>query len=581
MDKQCGGAKLKEDAIGSPGFTPVYDMIIHENSKLSVLTVDSLKGFIINLTVGSNESKYLNLAGTKFIRPVTNFILKFVILRGAYDFADLESYKKVIIELTDGLTPLESYKYVHKSFETQQSFFEEAKFQQDIWKNSIIGGRPALCPSVANLSMFDTINSARLMWFLTKKAKQESTAPVFDFLFNNSKINGRGIGILTMPAITQSTTLFEFSNLPDDSNFFGIVITKKTKLDVISNVFAQIVRLFIEIGVIHFDLHPGNVMVYLTPDEKIETLLIDFGRASNIMSDEPDGIFHKNENEESNDRYIAKKKEIRAKKEYYNNIFLNYPLRNPNGKNKHDYMQHLLAYIAKIELDINNPLYFRDNVTYQMKWYERYKTNYPEVFVDAFNKLDSMTRINVDRTGIAPETIQKYEQNGSFINLDNPEGINSFIVPYPGPTRQVTPPVPRILLPPPVPMEPVQSTIDVESLPSSVETESNESSMDDESLTPDSKSSVAQVESSSSLDANSLPPPAPSAPNENSLVKVDRTKRSFSQVEQSTYAEPMNKRLPPQGGSKNKLHKTNKRKKGKSKRNKRNKNKNTRKKRKN
>ena len=322
-------------------------------------------------------------------------------------------------------------------------------------------------------------------------------------------------------------------------------------------------------------------MIYLTPDKKIETLLIDFGRASNIMSDEPDGIFHKNENEESNDRYIAKKKEIRAKKEQFNNFFLNHPLRNPNGKNKHDYMQRVLSYIADTEFDINNPLYFRDKKTYQMQWYEDYTENYPEVFVSAFHILDSMTRINVDRTGIAPETIQKYEQNGSFINLDNPEGINSFIVPYPGPTRQVTPPEPRILLPPPVPTEPLQSTIDVESLPSSVEMESTESIMDDESLTPDSKSSVAQVESSSSLDANSLPPPVPSVSNESSLVKADRTKRSFSQVEQSTDAEPMNKRLPPQGGSKNKHHKTNKRKKGKSKRNRRNKNKNTRKKRKN
>ena len=289
MDNQSGGAKLRKDAIGSPGFTPVYDMVIHESSKLSVLTTNSLKGFMINLTVDSTESKYLNLRGTRFTNPVTNFILKFVILRGKEDFTDLDDYKGV-----------------YKSFETQESFFEEAKFQQDIWKRSIIGGRPAICPSVANLSMFDTINSANLIWFFLRKVKQEPSSSVFNFLLNNSKINGRGIGILTMPAITQSTTLHEFSKLPDNSMFFGKEISYKHELYVVSVVFAQIVRLFIEIGVIHFDLHSGNVMVYLTPDQKLKTALIDFGKASNIMSDEPDSIF-------SNTDLEKKKKYVQTK----------------------------------------------------------------------------------------------------------------------------------------------------------------------------------------------------------------------------------------------------------------------------
>ena len=542
MDNQCGGVKRKADDIDSPGFTPVYDMINIDRSKLSVLTVDSLKGFMINLIADSTDSKYLNLGKTQFTAPVTDFILKFVIIKGTNDFTPLESYKKVKIKSTDDPTHLEPDKYVHKSCETQDSFFEETKLQQDIWKRSIIGGRPALCPSVANLSMFDTINSARLMWFLRKKVNREpiTTTSVFDFLFNNSKINGRGIGILTMPAITQSTTLFEFSNLPTNSNFFGIIITNKVKLYVISNVFAQIVRLFIEIGVIHFDLHPGNVMVYLAPDNKIKTLLIDFGRASDIMSDEPDSIFHKNEDEDSNDKYIDEKTKIRANKKYFYNIFLDNPPINATGKDKHDYIQHVLAYIAKIELDINNPLYYRDGKTYQMQWYEDYKEKYPEVFVYAFNILDTMTRINVDKKGIVLETIEKYEQNGSFINLDNPEGIDAFKVPYPGPIRQVLPPATRVSLPPPS-IKPESSNVNVES------------------LTPDSKNSVKQV---------------------------DRTKDDFEQTDQSPDVDensltPYNKRRRTDGGRKNKHHKTNKRKKGKSKRNRRNKNKNTRKKRKN
>jgi hypothetical protein len=614
MDKQCGGAKLKADAIDSPGFKPVYDMVIHENSKLSVLTTNSLKGFMINLTVDSTESKYLNLRGMRFTNPVTNFILKFVILRGKEDFTDLEPYEGI-----------------HKSFETPESFFEEAKFQQDIWKRSIIGGRPAICPSVANLSMFDTINSANLIWFFSRKVKQEPSSSVFKFLLNNSKINGRGIGILTMPAITQSTTLHEFSNLPDNSVFFGKEISYKHELYVVSFVFAQIVRLFIEIGVIHFDLHAGNVMVYLTPDKKqekalLKTALIDFGRASNIMSDEPDSIFSNTD--------LAKKIKIRANKIFFNNLFLNSPPRDTTAIEKLNYMKHVLAYIAETEKNINNPKYYKnDGVRYQMKWYEKYIVH-PEVFVFAFNILDTMTRINVTKTGINLETIHSYERDGSFINLNNPEGIDAFIVPYPGPMRNVPPPsrVPlpppppasRISLPPPpasrvslppsppmepvppeivvemkptdssiddealdnnhshadveslqpnVEMEPVQSNVNAESLQHYVDIESTKSSMDDESLTTDYNSSVAQVESLSGIDANSLPPPRPRT-----------SKRPNEQVDPSTGADAelrAAKRLPPQGGSKNKHHKTNKRKKCKSKKNRRNKNKNTRKKRKN
>jgi len=584
MDKQYGGAKLRKDAIGSPGFTPVYDMVIHDSSKLSVLTTNSLKGFMINLTVDSTESKYLNLRGMRFTNPVTNFILKFVILRGKEDFTDLDDYKGV-----------------YKSFETQESFFEEAKFQQDIWKRSIIGGRPAICPSVANLSMFDTINSANLIWFFLRKVKQEPSSSVFNFLLNNSKINGRGIGILTMPAITQSTTLHEFSKLPDNSVFFGKVVDYKHELYVVSIVFAQIVRLFIEIGVINFDLHSGNVMVYLTPDQKLKTALIDFGKASNIMSDEPDSIFSNAD--------LEKKKEIRANKIFLNDVFLNSPSRDTTSIEKLNYMKHVLAYIAETEKNINNPKYYKnDGVRYQMKWYEKYIVH-PEVFVFAFNILDSMTRINITKTGINPETIHSYEQNGSFINLNNPEGISAFIVPYPGPMSKVPSPASRVSLPPPPPMEPVpppppmepapppppmepvppeidveslhpdvemepiQSNVNADSLQHSVDIESTESSIDDESLTTDKNSYVAQVESSSVIDANSLPPPRPRT-----------SKRPIEQVDPSTGADEElhdAKRLPPQGGSKNKHHKTNKRKKCKSKKNRRNKNKNTRKKRKN
>ena len=67
--------------------------------------------------------------------------------------ADFKAGKFVIV--TDiPSRDLKDYNGVHKSSESRESFFNEAKLQQYIWKESITFGRPAICPSVANLSMF-------------------------------------------------------------------------------------------------------------------------------------------------------------------------------------------------------------------------------------------------------------------------------------------------------------------------------------------------------------------------------------------------------------------------------------------
>ena len=76
-------------------------------------------------------------------------------------------------------------------------------------------------------------------------------------------------------------------------------------------VTAQIARLFINIGVIHFDLHSGNALIYLSPDNTIKSLIIDFGRASNIMTDTDDDYLN-----------VSEKLTMREKKEeFFNRLF--------------------------------------------------------------------------------------------------------------------------------------------------------------------------------------------------------------------------------------------------------------------
>jgi hypothetical protein len=562
MDKQYGGLKWtgpdnpidedtdnREITINNTMFKPVYNMVNRVDSKLSLLTANSLKGFMINLNVNENDSEYKNLdKDGMFTVPVTNFILKFVIIKGTMN--------------PDSLEP---YNGISKSFESRQRFFEEAKLQQYIWTQSIIYGRPAICPSVANLSMFDTVNSKTLMQIFLNKVNSEptttssepttsssepTTTSTFEYLQKNSTINDRGIGVLTMPSITQSTTLRRFLSLRDDSYFYGEKITHEIKSRAISCVFAQIARLFIDIGVIHLDLHFENIMIYLDSDktilepvDKIKTLLIDFGRASNIENNEKDVLSIKDKKHANETRNIL-----------YNRFDKMGCSASPYAKG--ECMENILDIIAKIDLTINKLQYKNGRV--QMWWYYQYRNyhEYPDnekrrefamLFVNAFDILKDMMKPNIKSPSIDPLTIKNYEEDGSFVNFSG--SVDEFLVSNPGtidPGGNLHQMQYRVY-PPPAPTEPV-------------------------SVAP-SNSSIESVATPSSVDANSLPQPAPDESN----------KRPFTEIDPSSGvdAEQMNKRVPPQGGRKNKHHKTNKRKNGKSKRNRRNKNKNTRKKRKN
>jgi hypothetical protein len=597
MDKQSGGVKLKPEKsiafksvrgkmktesptinIKKDGFTPVYNMVNNDSSQMSVLTVDSLKGFMINLTVNEQDTEYLNLRGTQFTNPVTNFILKFVILRG-----------------TNDVTPLQSYNNIHKSFESRKSYFEEAKLQQFVWSKSIIDGRPAICPSVANFALFDTVNSKTLMEFFLDKVNPEpstttassepplasseptltssepTTPSVFDFLLDNSTINDRGIGLLTMPAITQSTTLESFLTLHDGDNFYGEKITHEIKSHVISSVFAQIARLFIEIEVIHLDLHPGNIMVYLDSDkkilkpiDKIKTLLIDFGRASNINNNVKDVLSIEDKNEA-----------MEIKKIYYARFGKMIHSTSPDEKRK--YIENVLDTVAEADFFIHQ-LHYKDGRTYQMMWYSQYRKYYQErdfvirqeyanLFVNAFDILKDMMKANIESPGITPTTIKTYQRNGSLVNFNSP--IEKFIVPFPGPA---TPPAQARPLDP----EKIQYRVQMDTLPPPL--------VQTEPISP----SGTDVSLQSSVSVYPPPPPTYVAPPDNN---IDANSLPFSanmETEDNIDAnslpssEPKTSLLPPtphvdnvlrvQGGRKNKLHKTNKRKKCKSKKNKRNKN---------
>lgn len=401
MKEQIGGLKLKNPK--KTGFTPVYDMINSPGCSINLLTYQSLKGFMLYINVLNDHSEYVDRHNDngRFTKSVTSFILKFAVISPYND------------------TPLPYFNDVTKSSESKNSYFEEAKLQQQIWKKSISGGRPAICPSVANFSLFDNGNSKNLLQFLeTKLTRDSEVFSVIDYLkLSLGEERKYGIGVISMPKVENSMTLGKFIRLSSRSLFFGIAVTPEIKDNVYASVLSKVARLFIEIGIIHFDLHSSNALVYKTDDDEIDSVIIDFGRASDITNETKDIYF----------KTVREKEVINdMKSDLYNKIFS--IKSNAKNKVKVDYIEEVLNFIAFKDNEINQQLFrFDDPGHFQMSWYKNVMGN-NSVMIKTFNLLKQSIELNVDRSSTASTTISNYESKGNFVNFK--KGVSSFIVPF-------------------------------------------------------------------------------------------------------------------------------------------------------
>ena len=395
MTQQKGGLKLRNP--GKTGFTPIYDMINSPSSSLELLTYRSLKGFMITLNISPEETEYLGLYGVQFTKPITSFILKFA----------------VITPNNDQSLPV--FKKIKKSSESKDSYFNEAKLQQQTWKKSISGGRPEICPPVANFSLFDNSNSKDLLAFLQTKTSG-TLKPIVDYLLNCITSNSQyGIGVISMPKVEMSDTFGNFIDSPKNSNFYGIKVNNETKNDVYASVSSKIVRLFIDIGVIHFDLHSGNALVYKSNDNQINSLIIDFGRASNITNNIGDEYL----------TIVEKDKILNDKKTCYDELFkIGYDA--PDDK-KVKFITTVLDYISNEDHEKNQAIFqFSDRDRYQMDWYENIRDN-DTVKVKAFDLLKKSIEVS-GTSSMLPATIVNYEKKGYLVNFNN--NVDSFVVPF-------------------------------------------------------------------------------------------------------------------------------------------------------
>jgi hypothetical protein len=414
---QYGGLKLinpgkykNENGEFRIGFQPIYNMINSPGSELKILTYKSLKGMMFNLNV--EEEEYIEYNGlnensTQFTEPITNYVLKIVIIspieKNLPDYKDINEDK---------------YK---KKTETTQSFFDECKLQQTVWEDSIRGGRPPICPSVANLVFFDNDNSKDILQniFLKKLRTQPGddyvmieSIEVIKYLLGQLQDTRNTLGIMTMPSVENALTLADF----EEKNY---ATDPHSVIEALIYSAAQIIKLFFLCS-LHFDLHSRNILVYKVKD-KIKSLLIDFGNAANLEGS-LNAFVH---NELTRSEYLNKSSDL---SEPFVHLMTRSLDRRPSHYEKEHFIKTAIDEIREIDKIQNQRVNVMPNPNaYQMDWIESLD---PRYYVDVYDIVCELMRVNTDRQTMTSTTLNSYRSNKYLIDFYN-KSPSDFMFPLP------------------------------------------------------------------------------------------------------------------------------------------------------
>ncbi len=377
---------LKKKNVNKLLFQPIYDMIIHPDTKFSVFIVSSLKGFMVSMHVTQDASEYLNRnSGGNFTIPVTNFLFKIAIVT-----THNESLSPFTI---DGKT-------YPKSSEPKEDFYQEAILQQKLWTNSIEGGKIEVCPSVVGLGF---LQNPTHFFSLIKRKLNESPAKfntIEKYLFGELNNASREIGIIVQSLIEDSSQIEHFIQQNSD---------RQKKHEALIYAGAQLIRLFISYKVIHFDCHLGNILV-VEKDEDIKCFIIDFGLVCVFRDD-----FQKNDDLDPriHNRWIA----------FSNKMFPNQDPRYP--KDRENIIKEIFAYMLYLDL-----LHLRKFFSYsytrgQMSdLYNLIQSN--DLFEQIYNKYVEIASSDINTSTPHKTFIRNYEKKGFFEFIDQP--INTYSI---------------------------------------------------------------------------------------------------------------------------------------------------------
>ena len=246
----------------------IRNMLNSRRSTIEMLTCGSAKGFMFEMTVDPAHSEFSNPGGER----ITSFIVKLAVTSQQTD------------EELDDYVPVNRGTPVRKSTESAESYFQEAKIQQDVWMTTVAGNRLPISPPIVSFSLFDNDNGKNFLTFLNYKVKKPKSVHTIKYLRRVLRNPRYGLGMIIMSKVLHSDTFENFLDLPRNGRnlFQGVQVTDQVVSEVYATLVSKIVRLYIEVGVIHFDLHLKNALVYLNGDNSLNVSVIDYGRASDV-----------------------------------------------------------------------------------------------------------------------------------------------------------------------------------------------------------------------------------------------------------------------------------------------------------
>lgn len=247
----------------------IRNMLNSPGSTIEMLTCGSAKGFMFEMTVDPAHSEFSNPGGQR----ITSFIVKLAVTSQQND-EELDDY----VPVNRGGT------LVGKSTESEESYFQEAKIQQDVWMTTVAGNRLPISPPIVSFSLFDNQNGKNFLTFLNYKVKKPKSVHTVKYLRRVLQNPDYGLGMIIMSKVLHSDTFENFLDLPRNSrtSFQGVQVNDQVVSEVYAKLVSKIVRLYIEVGVIHFDLHLKNALVYLDGSNALNVYIIDYGRASDV-----------------------------------------------------------------------------------------------------------------------------------------------------------------------------------------------------------------------------------------------------------------------------------------------------------
>jgi hypothetical protein len=194
--------------------------------------------------------------------------------------------------------PIEGYK---KATETKEDLLKEAEMQNTVYRYTSTQNYKE-CPAIASFNEYNNADGkafiGKLRYLFNNNVvdptEKQRGIDICDYLIN--RLNGiptREFAIILMNKVGSgeayggTTTMRKFIKIKDGDLFNGIwTINKTQKNFAYCCIISAILRLFL-VGIIHYDLHLGNIMIYYDERGRIQCRILDFGNSGIFTSTKP------------------------------------------------------------------------------------------------------------------------------------------------------------------------------------------------------------------------------------------------------------------------------------------------------